>query len=216
MQGHVNSEINSPSLAGVQTPEAKLTAFLETELGKIGYDLVAIEILNHREKKLCVYIDHLGKKEGIGIEDCVQANDALDLPLEANDDVIAIFKGPYELEVSSPGLDRPLRRAVDFNRYTGEIARITTFRPVTGEESKTPDYSEKNPKQKNFFGIVRGFEDETASVLFGIIPDDGTLGSTKKKPSKSKTEKPKPETLIRIPLELVAKAHLDPEVNLPE
>ena len=182
-------------------PEAKLTAFLETKLLELQYELVAIEILNHREKKLRIYIDHKG---GVGIDDCVKVTHELDAPLEASSEVAAVFKGEYELEVSSPGLDRPLRKPSDYEKFTGQVVRLTTFRPLTGLETKAAEYSAKNPKQKNFFGLSRGFEAETASILFGIVPEDGT------------GKKPKVETLIRIPLELVAKANLEPEIQIPD
>ena len=194
--------------SGTETPEARLIAFLETELATLGYELVAIDILNHRERKISIYIDLLqDSDEGVGIEDCVKVTHALDAPLESNADLIAIFKGTYELEVSSPGIDRPLRKASDYTRFEGEIARITTFRPLTGDETGAAEYSAKNPKQKNFYGILRGYALDARAILFGLIAEDGT--------SKQKTKKnqPKPETLIRIPHELVAKAHLEREVK---
>jgi ribosome maturation factor RimP len=182
-------------------PEAKLTAFLESKLSELHYELVAIEILNHREKKLRIYIDQQG---GVGIEDCVKVTHELDAPLEASSELAAVFKGEYELEVSSPGLDRPLRKPSDYEKFIGQVVRLTTFRPLIGSETLAEDYSAKNPKQKNFFGLSRGFEAATNSILFGIVPEDGT------------GKKPKLETLIRIPLELVAKANLEPEIEIPD
>jgi ribosome maturation factor RimP len=116
---------------------------------------------------------------------------------------MAVFNGPYELEVSSPGIDRPLQKTTDFERFAGQIGRVQTFRALTADETKAVEYSAKNPKQKNFFGLVRGFEAETNSILFGVSPEDGT-------------RKIRHETLIRIPLELVAKAHLEPDLEIPE
>ncbi len=205
------------------TPEDRLTRHLESLLAPLGYDLVALEITNHREKKLCVFIDFAEKNEtGVGIEDCVKVSHALDAPLEENDELKAIFKGPYELEVSSPGIDRPLRKPSDFENFQGEVARLNTFRPLTGEETRAPDYSAKNPKQKNFYGILRGFETETRSILFGVIPEDGTRAVFKNKKSKDKPGPVKKdsgnraETLIRVPIELVAKAKLEPMIEIPE
>jgi ribosome maturation factor RimP len=203
------------------SPQDKLTHFLEEKLAQVGYELVAIEIQNHREKSLRVFID---AKEGVGIEDCVKVTKELDEPLEGQPDVEEIFKGPYELEVSSPGIDRPLRKPQDYVRFITEIARLSTFRPLTADETKAAEYSAKNPKQKNFYGIVRGFENETSSVLFGIIPEDGTREKVKKvkkgtKPKNEDTNVAAPlkhETLIRIPLELISKAHLEPVVIYPE
>ncbi len=190
-----------PQNGVLATPDARLTSFLENKLAEMQYELVAIEILNHREKKLRIYID---QKDGVGIEDCVKVTKELDEPLEANSDVIAIFKGAYDLEISSPGLDRPLRKPSDYDKYEGHYARITTFRPLTGAETDAPEYSLKNPKQKNFYGILRGFHAESASILFGIVPEDGS------------GKKPKKETLVRIPLELASKANLEPDMSVLE
>ena len=188
------------AMAQTAAPVNLLSQWVEERLAKIGYELVAIEVVNHREKSLRLFIDKPG---GISIEDCVNATHELDQPLEENELVMAIFQGPYELEVSSPGIDRPLQKKSDFVRFAGQIGRVQTFRALTGEETGAAEYSAKNPKQKNFFGMVRGFEADTNSVLFGVSPEDGT-------------RKIKHETLIRIPLELVAKAHLEPDLELPE
>ena len=205
-QNAENMNIQTESRDAHATPEALLIAFLEEKLASIGYELVAIDLLNHREKKLCVYIDLLQSSDaGVTIEDCVKVTQELDEPLEGEPSIAAIFKGAYELEVSSPGIDRPLRKPSDFTRFEGEIARITTFRPLTGEETGAAEYSAKNPKQKNFYGILRGYDLESRSIVFGIIAEDGTRG----KPGK-KTQ-PKPETPIRIPHDLVAKANLERE-----
>ncbi len=196
-----SSSVMSGASGGLANqPIQQLSAFVEEKLSKLGYELVAIEVVNHREKTLRLFID---QPTGITIDDCVKVTHELDQPLETSDVVMAVFKGPYELEVSSPGIDRPLQKAEDFCRFIGSIARIQTFRALTGEETSAAEYSTKNPKQKNFYGILRGFEAATNSILFGVSPEDGT-------------QKIKQETLIRIPMELVSKAHLEPVIELPE
>jgi ribosome maturation factor RimP len=194
MENHVSTSMQST------TPVNQLSQWVENRLAQIGFELVALEVVNHREKTLRLYIDKPG---GISIDDCVKATHELDQPLEENELVHAIFNGPYELEISSPGIDRPLQKPEDFNRFSGQIGRIQTFRALTSDETHAPEYSSKNPKQKNFFGMIRGFEADTQSILFGASPEDGT-------------RKIKHETLIRIPLELIAKAHLEPDLDLPE
>ncbi len=194
----LNTTTTSSPNTGAST--AQLTQWLDHQLAQMGYELVAAEMVNHREKTLRLFIDKPG---GISIEDCVTVTNALDQPLEANELVMAVFNGPYELEVSSPGIDRPLQKTTDFERFAGQIGRVQTFRALTADETKAAEYSAKNPKQKNFFGLVRGFEAETNSILFGVSPEDGT-------------RKIRHETLIRIPLELVAKAHLEPDLEIPE
>lgn len=196
-------------IENTSVPVNMLSHFLEEKLTKLGYELVALEVVNHREKKLRLFID---QPKGVSIDDCVKVTHELDQPLEASDEIKAVFKGPYELEVSSPGVDRPLQKPKDFTRFTGEIGRIQTFRALSceeisgeeaGEEKSAREYLARNPKQKNFYGVLRGFEKSANAVLFGVVPEDGT-------------RKIKNETLIRIPLELVAKAHLEPVIELPE
>ena len=205
---------------GHKTPLEKLTLFLEETLQTIGYELVAIEVFNHREKTLRVFIDaKAGTEGGIGIEDCVRVTQALDEPLEKNTDVTEVFSGPYELEVSSPGVDRPLRKPEDFTRFSGEIARLHTFRPLTAEETDAVEYSTKNPKQKNFYGVLRGFDN--GAVLFGALPEDGTRelfskGVKKGAKKSAKKQEVSRETLIRMPLELISKANLEPQVKFPD
>jgi ribosome maturation factor RimP len=211
---------NTSHTTGGKTPQDLLTLFLEERLATLGYELVAIEVFNHREKALRIFID---AQNGVGIEDCVKVTRELDEPLEGQPDVEAIFKGPYELEVSSPGIERPLRKPSDYNRFASQIARLSTYRPLTADETQAAEYTAKNPKQKNFYGILRGFETESASVLFGTIPEDGTRETkivkkgVKKKLDDKRAEAPlKHETVIRIPLEMISKAHLEPEVIYPE
>ena len=169
------------------TPQDRLTHFLEETLEQGGYELVAIEVINHREKALRVFIDHLDEsKGGIGIEDCIRANELLDQPLEIEPSVNEVFKGAYELEVSSPGIQRPLRKSSDFTKFMGKMSRFHTYRPLSADESQASAHVEKNPKQKNFFGILRGFENETQSVLLGVVPEDGTYSQPTKKGQKKK------------------------------
>ena len=157
-------------------------------LSTLGYEVVAIERLTHREKKLRLFIDwnRDSGKSGIGIEDCVKATKALDAPLENHPLIEKTFPSGYELEVSSPGVDRPLRRKSDFERFKSEEVRIHTFRPLTAAETKNEKYSEKNPKQKNFIG-----------TLEGIAGDDVLMQVDK--------------NTIHIPFPLISKANLEPK-----
>ena len=101
-----------------------------------GLELVHVECQREsRGRILRLYIDRL---PGVSLEDCThisrQFGDLLDIELE---DI-----GPYSLEVSSPGLDRPLSREKDFERFKGEAITLKTTRPIDGK--------------KNFKGILAG------------------------------------------------------------
>ncbi len=92
---------------------------------------------------LRVYID---RPEGVALDDCVnvsrQLNDLLDVHL---DNI-----GPYNLEVTSPGPERPLSKLQDYERFKGRLARVKTLQPING--------------QKNFKGIIVGSIEERVSL----------------------------------------------------
>ena len=158
----------------------------------LGYEVIAIERLLHREKKLRLFIDWKqdSGKSGIGIQDCIAVTKALDAPLENNPIVDQAFPTGYELEVSSPGIDRPLRRKSDFERFKSNEIRIHTFRPLTRDESKNPVYLDKNPKQKNFIGTLEGLEGD--EILLRVDREQ-----------------------VHIPFTLVSKANLEPKMINP-
>jgi len=100
-----------------------LHALIENTLDGMGYELVALERIGRGLLRL--YID---KPEGVGIEDCVKVSNQL-TRLFAVEDV------DYDrLEVSSPGLDRPLVKEADFVRFAGEEATIKLRAPLEGRK----------------------------------------------------------------------------------
>ena len=104
---------------------------LETTLSGLGYELVDFE-RSGKDKLLRVFIDKPG---GVNLDDCAAVSHHLSrvLPVEGID---------YErLEISSPGLDRALKKERDFVKYAGHKARIKTRVPVDG--------------QRNFVGVLR-------------------------------------------------------------
>lgn len=108
---------------------------LESTLSGLGYELVDFE-WSGQGKLLRLFID---KPDGIVVEDCVLVSDHLTK-------LFAVEAVDYErLEVSSPGLDRPLKKAQDFERFAGEEARVKMRVPING--------------QRNFIGILRCVKD---------------------------------------------------------
>lgn len=104
---------------------------LESTLTGLGYELVDFE-RSGKGKLLRVYIDKPG---GINVDDCAGVSNHLSR-------VLAVEGIDYDrLEISSPGLDRPLRKEQDFVRYAGHKARIKLRVPVAG--------------QRNFIGVLR-------------------------------------------------------------
>ena len=100
--------------------------------------------------RAAIYID---KDGGITVEDCAGVSRMLDPLIEES----GIFKSAYVLEVSSPGLDRPLYKPGDYEKFAGSKARVMLKRPLDG-------------KRRNFSGTLRGLDDGICVLL---ETDDG-------------------------------------------
>lgn len=203
----------------------KLITLLSPLLAPLGYEIVELEVHTHRQKMLRLFIDHCvepssdptqepaEKKAAIGIEDCTRVSRALDEPLDQMPEVEAIFQGTYELEVSSPGVERPLRQAKDYERFQGQQVRIHIFRPLTEEEMGNTDYFRKNPRQKNFVGVLRGLRDEKVLLTVSNLPAGKSSGKRpdEKKAAPRKADSRTLEEEVTIPLPLISKANLEPK-----
>jgi len=108
-----------------------LNGLLETTVAGMGYELAGVE-RPARGGLLRVYIDKPG---GVNVDDCAAVSQQLSR-------VLAVENVSYDrLEVSSPGLDRLLRKERDFARFTGQKARVKMRIPLDG--------------QRNFTGVLR-------------------------------------------------------------
>jgi ribosome maturation factor RimP len=76
-----------------------------------------------------------GTEEPVGINDCKRVSEDLSTLLDVEDDLTAGIDQTYTLEVSSPGLDRPLRGEADYRRFTGRLAKVVTREPVNGQSA---------------------------------------------------------------------------------
>lgn len=234
MNSHVGmTQTENPiaAQANKASPQTLLMEKLAPILEGLGYELVHLEMQMHHGKVLRVYIDRADAREidradpraaqnlgPIGVEDCANVSRALDEPLEAMPEVDKAFGGAYELEVSSPGVDRPLRKVRDFEKFAGRDARIHTFRPLTAEELGNADYQKRNPKQKNFLGRLSGVavagsdaSEETASVKLTVLASMGASAKGKK-PSLKKKESERADEIL-LPLGLIAKANIEPDYD---
>ena len=106
----------------------RLFDLLEPVAAGLGYELIEIEFSSAgRNSVVRVYIDRTDGA-GIGLDDCERVSRAIGALLEAEDPI----GHEYQLEVSSPGFDRPLRTAAHFARYAGSEARIELAAPIEG------------------------------------------------------------------------------------
>lgn len=105
----------------------KLERLVEPVVTGQGYELVDVEFKNELGAWILrVYIDKRGGDERVGLDDCAQVSRELSAVLDVDDTI----EGHYSLEVSSPGLNRPLKKESDFARFVGKKAKIRTRHPV--------------------------------------------------------------------------------------
>ena len=124
----------------------QIEKFIEPIVTGLGYEIVEVEFAKkHNGDNLTVFID---KKEGyIDIVDCETVHNAIDEPLDELDPTMG---KPYTLNVSSPGIDRPIVTDKDYNRNLGEMLEVKLFQAVE--------------KKKIFIGKLLSF-DETSIEL---------------------------------------------------
>jgi len=105
---------------------ARLTELLQPLVEDLGYEFVGLEHhSNPKNPVLTVYID---QPDGISVDDCERVSREVAALLDVEDPI----PGHYSLEVSSPGLDRPLFTLEQFQRFNGEVAQLTVYAPVAG------------------------------------------------------------------------------------
>ena len=110
---------------------AKLTKLLQPLVEELGYELVGIEhSSNPKHAVVRLYIDKPG---GVDIDDCSRVSHEVAALLDVEDPV----KGHYDLEVSSPGLDRPLFTPAQYQQFSGARVQINLFAPEQGRRKFT-------------------------------------------------------------------------------
>jgi len=106
----------------------ELRKLLEPGIERLGYELSDLEVrLGGRSGVLRVFIDH---PQGIGLDDCEKVSLAVSALLDVEDPL----PGQYNLEVSSPGLDRKLTKVEHFQRFAGETVKVQMRFPIAGRK----------------------------------------------------------------------------------
>ncbi len=122
---------------------------LEAVVQAMGYELVGVEFRPHSGNALLrIYID---KETGINVDDCEQVSRQVSGVLDVEDPI----PGHYNLEVSSPGLDRPLFEAAHFARFVGHRARVWLELPMNG--------------RKKWVGVLKGLREDQV-----VLESEGT------------------------------------------
>ena len=120
--------------------EEFVSSVVEGIIAGTEMELVDVDYVRERDWYLCVYLDKPG---GVDLDDCQMVSEKLSAVLDEKDPITE----NYLLEVSSPGLDRVLKKDKDLIRYNGRDVDIQLFKPINGS--------------KQFTGVLEGFTDTT-------------------------------------------------------
>ena len=107
--------------------ESQVESLMAEILQGTTYELVDVEYVKERDWYLRVFVDKAG---GIDLDDCQEISEKLGAKL----DEISIINGAYILEVSSPGIDRILKKDKDFVREAGKLVDVTLYAPLDGKK----------------------------------------------------------------------------------
>lgn len=113
-------------LVAVAALERRVLELVGPVVGEMGFELVRLRFQGGKNKSLQIMAERTGG--GIELEECAEISRAVSAVLDVKDPI----RGSYVLEVSSPGVDRPLTRIFDFERWAGHLAKIETQDPVDG------------------------------------------------------------------------------------
>ncbi|HEY5516971.1 MAG TPA: ribosome maturation factor RimP [Coriobacteriia bacterium] len=136
----------------------RLKGLLEQAATDHGFELVLLEVAGSRANSVVrVYLDH---PDGITIEHIALSNKWIKEIL----DPLPEYKDGYNLEVSSPGIERPLVKLADFVRYTGSDARVSTSHEIDGHKHFTGTITAAEGDE-----IVLDVEGTTVRIPFGDV-----------------------------------------------
>ena len=148
MDGRFAHFLFSGACVGVGQVSSKLEqlhALMAPVVEALGYEFWGFEFLSQgRHSLLRIYIDHVN---GILVEDCEKVSRQISSVLDVEDPI----SNEYTLEVSSPGMDRPLFTLEQFAKHAGELVKIKLRSPYEG--------------RRNFQGPLRGVEEQDVVVL---------------------------------------------------
>ena len=107
---------------------AEIARLVEPTLNGMGYELVRVQFAGGDRRPTLQIMAERVDRRAMAVEDCAEISRILSALLDVEDPV----QGSYMLEVSSPGIDRPLLRAADYERFAGFEARLELRQPVDG------------------------------------------------------------------------------------
>ncbi len=140
-------------MIALSAQEKRILSLSEPLAAALGLDIVRVRIMGGKRPVLQIMIDRVGG--GLSdVEDCATFSRQLSALMDDADPITE----PYRLEISTPGIDRPLTRPGDFARWAGHLAKIELAMPIEG--------------RRRFQGVIQG-EDESGVTV--ILDDDSAL-----------------------------------------
>lgn len=106
----------------------RVERMLSPSIEDMGYALVRLRMMGGKQRPTLQVMAERADGTDMSVDDCAKLSRVISALLDVEDPIA----GSYLLEVSSPGLDRPLVRAADFERFAGQEARLETVRPIDG------------------------------------------------------------------------------------
>lgn len=132
--------------------DRRLAEIITPVVEDLGFELVRVRLMSGKQTTLQIMVDRPGG--GIEVDDCAEVSNAVSATLDVEDPIL----DAYALEVSSPGIDRPLTRLKDFDMFEGYEAKIETTELIDG--------------RRRFKGELAGIDGD--EVLINI--PEGTIG----------------------------------------
>ncbi len=138
----------------------QLDELLEPVVSSMDFEFVGLEYVSQgRHSILRIYID---SEDGITVDDCAEVSRQLGAVLDVEDPIAT----EYTLEVSSPGLDRPLFKLAHYARFTGEEVKFKTLRP------------QLDNGQRKFKGTIESVDEQNQSINFIVDGEQLTVPFT--------------------------------------
>jgi ribosome maturation factor RimP len=124
-----------------------LADIIEPVIDALGYDTVRILTIGDSNPTIQIMIEHKDYEEELTVDDCAKVSRAISAVMDEKDPI----ENKYTLEVSSPGLDRPLTKIEHFKRYINYVIKLETINPVE--------------KRKRFKGVIENVTDDNQVVM---------------------------------------------------
>ena len=136
--------------------DRRLAEIITPVIEDMGFELVRVRLMGGKTKTLQIMAER--PNGGIEVDDCAEISTAVSATLDVEDPI----EDAYTLEVSSPGIDRPLTRLKDFETWDGYVAKLETDEMIDG--------------RKRFKGVLQGVEDGEVLIEVDVSGEPATIG----------------------------------------